>query len=144
MFSGSETKVHGWIGRTNQVYLNTEYAHMPDKTTTVLTNTSPDLTVNPDSDVVVYGTSSSNRIIIEPGARTELMNFSGQNIIQIQAEFELFTISRSGTVVTFMQPSDGTVLKIPATTDKQAIVFSDRTLTLQINNNQVFLGNQSI
>jgi len=27
MFSGSETKVHGWLGCTGQVYLNTEYIH---------------------------------------------------------------------------------------------------------------------
>ena len=143
MFSNSETKVHGWIARTNQVYLNTEYLIMQNKTTTVLTKTSPDLTIPADSDALVYGTEASNQIVVESGGKAELINFPGQNIIQIQADSSFFTITRSGTVV-FFKGSDGTFLKIPATTDEQVIVFLDKTLVLQINNDQIFLGDQKI
>jgi len=56
----------------------------------------------------------------------------------------LFTVSRSGTVVTF-QGADGTVLKIPATTSVQTIEFSDQEpLTLSIHNGQVMLDDQVI
>ncbi len=143
MFSNSETKVHGWIGRTNQVYLNTEYLILQNKIHSVLTETSPNYTISAGNDARVYGTDSSNHIVVESGAKAELINFPGQNIIQIQADSSFFTIARSGTVVSFTG-SDGTFLKIPATTDEQVIVFFDKTLVLQINNNQVFLGDQKI
>jgi uncharacterized protein (TIGR02145 family) len=108
--------------------------------TTILSNASPDHTVTSGSDEQVYGTSASNQIVLESGAKAELINFPGQNSIQIQSSLNLFTVSRSGTVVTF-QGADGTVLKIPATTDIQIIEFSDiGPLTLSIHNGQVMLG----
>jgi uncharacterized protein (TIGR02145 family) len=110
---------------------------------TILSNASPNHTVTSGSDEQVYGTSASNQITLESGAKAELINFPGHNSIQIQSSLNLFTVSRSGTVVTF-QGADGTVLKIPATTDIQNIVFSaDRSL-LTLNNGQVMLGVQVI
>jgi hypothetical protein len=112
--------------------------------TTVLSNASPNHTVTSGSDEQVYGTSASNQITIESGAKAELINFPGQNSIQIQSSLNLFTVSRSGTVVTF-QGADGTVLKIPATTSVQTVDFSDQELLiLNIHNGQVMLDDQVI
>jgi RNase P/RNase MRP subunit p29 len=88
-----------------------------------LTNISPNLTITGDSDVRVYGTSSSNQIVLASGTKAELLNFPGQNAVQIQSSADVFTVSRSGAVVTF-EGSDGTVLKIPATGTGQTISFN--------------------
>ena len=113
-------------------------------TKTILTNTSPDHTVTFGNDEQVYGTSSSNQIILESGAKAELINFPGQNDIQIQSSADVFTVSRSGTVVTF-EGSDGTVLKIPATGTGQTIFFNgEESRVLQIHDNQVMLDDQVI
>jgi len=112
--------------------------------TTILTNTSPNHTVASGSDEQVYGTSASNQIILESGAKAELINFPGQNAINIEAASNRFNISRSGTLVIF-EGSDGTVLKIPATTFVQTIIFEDRApLILNIYNGQVMLDDQVI
>jgi len=109
-----------------------------------LSTTSANHTVTTGSDDQVYGTSASNQIILESGARAELINFPGQNAIQIQSTSDLFNVSRSGTVVTF-QGSDGTLLKIPATTDIQTISFTaEESRVLQIHNGQVMLDDQEI
>lgn len=92
----------------------------------------------------IYGSSDANRIILETGAQGELINFSGHNSIQIQSPSEIFTISRSGSVVIF-QGLDGTFLKIAATTSEQTIFFSDGMIVaLTIDNNQAMLGSRSI
>jgi uncharacterized protein (TIGR02145 family) len=111
---------------------------------TILSNASPDHTVTSGSDEQVYGTSASNQIILESGAKAELINFPGQNVIEIQPSSDSFTVFRSGTVVTF-QDDSGTLLKIPATTDPQTIEFADQdVLTLSIHNGQVMLDDQVI
>jgi uncharacterized protein (TIGR02145 family) len=111
---------------------------------TILSNTSPNHTITSGSNEKIYGTSASNQIILEGGAKTELINFPGQNSIQIQSSSELFTVSRSGTIVT-LEGSDGTILMIPATHSVQTIDFSDRTsMTLSIHNNQVMLDDQVV
>jgi uncharacterized protein (TIGR02145 family) len=114
------------------------------RSTTVLTATSPSHTITTGTDGLVYGTASSNQIVLESGVRAELINFPGQNSIQIQSDSNLFRVSRSGTIVTF-QGSDGTVLKIPATTDPQTIAFTgEESRVLQIHNGQVMLDDQVI
>jgi hypothetical protein len=110
----------------------------------VLTNASPDHTVSSGNSEQVYGTSASNQIILEKGARAELINFPGQNSIQIQSGSNLFTVYRSGTYVTF-QGAEGTFLKIPTTLANQSISFNgEENRTLQIHNNQVMLDDQIV
>lgn len=112
--------------------------------TAILTPTFPDITITTSSNAVVYGTTDPNHIIIESGAKVELLNFSGQNTIQIQSDSSEFTVSRSGASVTFTG-SGGTILKMPATKDTQIISFSDgERYELRIHDNQVKLDNQEI
>jgi hypothetical protein len=110
---------------------------------TILSSSYPNHTITSGSDEQVYGTSASNQITLESDAKAELINFPGQNAIEIQSSSDLFTVSRSGTVVTF-QGSDGTVLKIPATTDVQTIYFTDQVLMLNIFTNIVMLGDREV
>jgi nitroreductase len=112
--------------------------------TAVLTNIFPNCTINANTDARIYGTSASNQISLAGGSKAELLNFPGQNSIQIQSSSDLFSVFRSGAVVTF-QSSDGTVLKIPATKDVQTIFFNgEEGMVMQIHNNQVMLDNQII
>jgi len=112
--------------------------------TTILSDTSPNHTIISGSDEQVYGTSTSNQVILESGAKAELINFPGQNAIKILSTSDGFTVSRSGTIVTF-QDGSGTLLKIPATTDPQTITFADRLpLTLSIYEGRVMLDDQII
>lgn len=112
--------------------------------TVILTKTSQDHTITSGRDEQIYGTSASNQIILENGAKAELFYFPGQNSIQIQSSSDLFTVSRSGSVVTF-QGSDGTVLKIPATTEVQTISFNgEASWMLQIHNSQVMLDDHVV
>jgi hypothetical protein len=73
-----------------------------------------------DTTTVVYGSSGQNRLYLESGAAAELINFPGSNLIEFESDALLFEVSRSGTVVTF-EGSDGTILKIPATSQEQTI-----------------------
>jgi hypothetical protein len=112
--------------------------------TFVLTATSPNLAITEGSDVVVYGTADPNEITLPGGAKAELVNFAGENLVVVQSDSDLFTVSRTGTVVTF-QGTDGTILKIPVTTSGQTISFADRApLTLGIFEGQVKLDDQII
>ncbi len=120
------------------------YIADPPVVTSILSHASPDHTITSGSNEQVYGTSASNVITVESGAMAELINFPGQNSIQILSSSDLFTVSRSGTLVTF-QGSDGTNLKIPATETPQIIYFTDRpSLTLSIYNGQVMLDDQVV
>jgi hypothetical protein len=111
---------------------------------TILTSTSPIYVITSGRNEKVYGTSTPNEITLASGANAELINFPGQNAIIIQSGSSFFTVSRSGTVVTFTG-SDGTVLKIPATREAQTISFNgDGSRVLQIHNNQVKLDDQEI
>jgi hypothetical protein len=110
----------------------------------VLTAASPDFTVPAGTHTLIYGTSLSDVITLESGAKAELINFPGYNQIQIASSSDLFTVSRSGTVVTF-QGEDGTLLKIPATLTFQTIDFADLTdLELCIQDGRVMLNNQVV
>jgi len=112
--------------------------------TIILSSTSANYTITSGSDEKVYGTFASNQITLEAGAKAELINFPGSNSIQIQSSSGLFTVSRSGSMVTF-EGSDGTILKIPTTTDIQTISFNEEeSRVLQIHNNQVMLDDQVI
>ncbi|MCA1785836.1 MAG: hypothetical protein LC657_07640, partial [Desulfobacteraceae bacterium] len=111
---------------------------------TILTSDFQNHTITSGNYEKVYGTSSSNDITLESGAKAELVHFPGQNSLQIQAASNQFTVSRSGAVVT-VKGADGTVLKIPATADAQTISFSDnRSFTLSIFCNHVMLDDQAI
>jgi len=94
---------------------------------------------------VVYGSSGQNRLYLESGAAAKLINFPGSNMIEFHSDAALFEVSRSGTVVTF-EGSDGTILKIPATSQEQTILFSNDGISrlLRIENNQVKLDEQMI
>lgn len=91
----------------------------------------------------VYGSQGNNNIVLESGASARLMNFPGSNTITIESASELFTVSRSGSAVTF-EGSDGTVLIVPATLTPQSIIFSDVKLDLVIVDGVVTLGTQVI
>ena len=82
-------------------------------------------------------------MIIEAGGKAKLMNTPGNNIITIEADSSIFTVSRSGAYVTF-EGTDGTVLKIPATLESQTIVFNDGSWSLIIDSGKVMLGDQEI
>lgn len=109
----------------------------------VLSNNYHDYTLTPGSDVKIYGTSESNHIILPSGVKAELLNFPGQNSIQIQSSSSLFMVSRSGAVVIF-EGFDGTMLKISATASIQTIAFTDQTLILRIHDNVVMLDDQVV
>jgi hypothetical protein len=117
---------------------------MVKQTAVILTRTSPNYTVTSGSDIQIYGTSGANQINLESGAKAELINFPGENNIQIQSSSNLFAVSRSGTIVTF-EGSDGTILKIPATISVQTVDFSDKMpMTLKIHGNEVMLDDQAV
>jgi hypothetical protein len=110
----------------------------------ILTGTDPDVTISLGEIATVYGTSGINEVTLESGASAELIHFPGGNLIEFQSDAALFTVFRSGTVVTF-QGSDGTMLKIPATTDEQIIVFNNGDpMVLRIDGNQVMLDDRVI
>ncbi|MCP4114078.1 MAG: DUF11 domain-containing protein, partial [Desulfobacteraceae bacterium] len=108
----------------------------------VLTNGTP-RTLASGNDTIVYGCHGANHIVLENGAVARLINFPGGNTITIQSDSSLFTVSRSGTSVTFTG-SGGTILVIPATTTAQSIVFNDDSFELKIDSGSVMLGNQVI
>jgi hypothetical protein len=112
-------------------------------TITVLSQTSPNYMVPAGYSTIIYGTSSPNVIVLESGAHAELIHFPGQNDIQILSDSHLFTVFRSGTMVT-LEGSDGTLLKIPASTTGQTIRFTDMERTLVVDGSQVKLGDQLI
>jgi hypothetical protein len=111
--------------------------------TVVLSADNREIIISADTDAVVYGTSLSDRIILESGAHVELIHSPGDNDIVLESMSEGFTISRSGTVVT-LQGTDGIRLKIPATLDEQSIRFSDVDLILTIQGNRILLGDQEV
>jgi hypothetical protein len=112
--------------------------------TIILTSSSPNHTAASGSDEKVYGTSTPNEITLMSGAKAELINFPGNNTIFIQSGSDVFSVSRSGAVVTFTG-EEGTVLKMPATRDVQTIYFNNQeSRVLQIHDNHVKLNDQEI
>jgi hypothetical protein len=145
---GLNLRINDEFGNNYQRNISNPYflplTSSPIKTTAVLSANEPDYTVTTGSYTLLYGTFLPNQIILESGAMAELINFPGQNSIQIQSSSDLFTVSRSGTGVTF-QGSDETILKIPSTTDVQTISFNgEERRVLQIHNNQIMLDDQII
>lgn len=114
-----------------------------DQGNIVLTDINPDTTITAGSTATVYGSSRANHVAIESGAKATLINFLGNNIITLQSDSSLFTVSRSGAMVKF-EGSDGTVLEIPATKTSQTIVFSNCSSGLAINSGSVKLGEQVV
>lgn len=109
----------------------------------VLTVASPNAIITANNPVIIYDAGGVNHITIESGAKADVMNAKGNNTITIQSVSSLFTVSRSGAVVTF-EGTDDTVLKIPATIDAQTIMFNDQSRSLIINAGKVMLGGQKI
>ena len=109
----------------------------------VLTDSSPDETVASNQNMLLYGSSGVNQITLESGAKASIRNSAGNNRIIIESSSELFTVSRAGTTVTF-KGSDGTVLKIPATTLFQQIIFHDFSFNLMISYNEILLDDQVV
>lgn len=91
----------------------------------------------------VYGCKGTNGITLKSGALARLVNMQGSNTITIQSNSSAFTVSRSGATVTF-EGTDGTTLRLPATTTAQFIVFNDKTLELSIRSGALMLGDQSV
>lgn len=110
----------------------------------VLTDTTTSYYVSAGNPVLLYGTDEDNDITIESGAKVKIIHFPGNNIIEFETDVDLFTVSRSGAIITF-SATDGTVLRMPATRSVQKIIFSDNvTLNLVIDNHQMMLGSQII
>ncbi len=104
----------------------------------VLTNEAPYLLMS-GTCTHLYGSSGENNIILKPNSGARVYNFIGNNTITIESDFSLFTVSKSGSTVTF-EGTDNTVLVIAATTTAQTIVFNDQTLELVIASGNVMLG----
>jgi hypothetical protein len=135
---------NGSVTIAGETYTINQAAGILTKTTDILTNTSPNHTIQAGTQATVYGTSASNQITLESGAKAKLINFPGQNTIQIQSSSDKFSVSRSGTIVTF-EGSDGTELKIPASKSIQTVEFNDGvSKNLVIVNGQVMLDEQEV
>ena len=109
----------------------------------ILTDTNPDITISTGSTATVYGSSRANHVNVEKGANAELINFPGNNMISIESDAALFSVCRSGTVVTF-EGTDHTVLTMPATGSPQTLSFNGIAREFAIKNNAVMLGWQEI
>ena len=109
----------------------------------VLTDASPNATIEADNIAKIYGTNGVNNITVESGAKAELINFPGNNEITIEADSENFTVFRYGAVLT-LNGEDGTILKFPATTNTQILIFNDTSLDCLIQDGQILLGNQVV
>jgi hypothetical protein len=111
----------------------------------ILAAADANTTIPGGQSTTVYGTSGINEVTVESGSYAELINFPGSNLIEFESDATLFEISRSGTMVTF-QGTDGTTLKIPATSHEQTIIFNNDGIIrlLRIEDNQVKLNDQVI
>ncbi len=109
----------------------------------ILTQSSPDISIQAGESVKLYGCQGTNRIDIGSGSHVKMLHMQGGNIINIDADSSIFIVSRSGAMVTF-QGTDGTLVKIPASQTGQLIVFKDGQRFLAIQNNEVLLGQQQV
>lgn len=124
----------------------------PD-TYTLLTESNPDCTALSDSVTHIFGTGSINHVTIQKGAWAKIINFPGNNVITIESDSTLFTVSRSGATVTFKENDpalqDGktdTLLVMPATNRHQSILFTldNKAMDLFVNSNVVMLGSKVV
>ena len=108
----------------------------------VLTDASPNATVEADSIAKIYGTNGANNITVGSGADIELINFPGENSLVIQSQSS-FSVYRTGAMV-ILDGSDGTKIKIPATMTQQSIIFDDVEKILVIDSGRVMIGDQIV
>ncbi len=106
----------------------------------ILTEDAPDAIIENEDKVVVFGSTGINHITLQSGANVEIVNFLGSNTITIQGDSNQFSMSSSGTTVTF-EGEDGTRLKFPVTNTMQRIEFNDIALPLRT---QIVYGNQVV
>ncbi len=117
----------------------------------ILTDTNPDCTVDSDNVTHLFGSSSINHVTIKKGAWAKFINFPNSNIITIESDSTLFSVSRSGATVTirsnnlesYSEKSYETLIVIPATKTNQTILFTEdnNSLDLVINaDSHVMLG----
>ncbi|MCP4115748.1 MAG: SMP-30/gluconolactonase/LRE family protein, partial [Desulfobacteraceae bacterium] len=111
-------------------------------TYSTLTGSSP-VTVTSESISQIYGCAGANNVTIEAGAGAKLINMPGNNTITILADSSIFSVYRSGAMVTF-EGTDGTMVTLPATSMAQSIVFNDKSLTLTINAGSVMIDSQAV
>ena len=96
-----------------------------------------------ETSTQVYGSPLVNNISLESDATARIISFSNNDIITIEADSGLFTVSRSGSTVTF-KGSEGTTLSLPATTSGNTITFEDASFDLKLISGSVFLGDQEV
>ncbi len=108
----------------------------------ILTDAFP-VTVTPKQTARIYGCSGVNNITLKSGAAAQLLHMPGNNTIAIRAHSDIFSVHRSGATVIF-EGADGTLLKMPATSAIQTIVFDNRIFTLKIEAGSVMLGTHLI
>ncbi|MCA1794525.1 MAG: C39 family peptidase [Desulfobacteraceae bacterium] len=108
----------------------------------VLTDAAPDTRITAGS-AKIYGSPAPNHIILEKGTDVELLHFPGSNTVTINADSQSFNVFRSGAFVTF-EGTDGTVVKMPATTSTLTVSFTDISHDLYINSGRVMLGDREI
>ena len=91
----------------------------------------------------VFGTAGTNNIVLESGAKSQCLEFPGNNTITLASESGLFTVFRSGSTVA-LHGADETRVVLSATSTPQTIIFSDGAADLIIEQGIVKLGNQVI
>lgn len=119
--------------------------HLPSSIQTylLLTNESCAFELPYGSFVEVIGSAGANTINVSQGARLSCLNFAGSNTLNIYDNTNELTVSRSGATV-YITASNGTQIRIPATTVAQTLRFANGSSDLVILNGKVWLGNQEI
>ncbi len=100
--------------------------------------------LNDGYDHLVYGTTGNTQVTVANGAVAHLRHFPGENTIHIQTDINQCFVARSGAMVTISNSTDGTRVKIPATTQEQILNFNGISRILQIIGGQVKLGSLQI
>nr|WP_319576641.1 choice-of-anchor Q domain-containing protein [uncultured Desulfobacter sp.] len=112
------------------------------ETIIILTDASPNATVEADSIAKIYGTNGANNIIVGSGADVELINFPGENSIIIQSQSS-FSAYRTGAMI-ILDGSDGTKIKLPATMTQQSIIINDVEKILAIDSGCIMINDQIV
>jgi len=108
----------------------------------VLDDSSSTFTIS-ESSATVYGTMNNDTVVVSKGTSARFYNFQGNNTIIVNSSSNLFSVFRSGALVTF-QGTDGTRFELPATQSVQTLTFDDASFNFTIAGNQVMLGNQIV
>jgi len=109
----------------------------------LLSGDMPDAAVTAGSSTIIYGTADPNHITVGSGSNVQLFHFPGTNTITLPGMSGQYSSCRSGACVT-LQGSDGTMVRLPATTYVQTIEFEDGHFELVIIGNQVMLADMEI